>query len=330
MVLSAKAHARAGLIGNPSDGYFGKTIAILLKNFAAEVTLDASPELGIIPGREDTPTYPSLGALVDDVALNGYYGGVRLVKATISRFAREFLADRLGPGLPNFTIRYETDIPRQVGLAGSSAIITATARALCRFYGITPDQEALPTFVLEVETEELGLTAGLQDRVVQVYEGAVYMDFDRRLMEATGHGRYEPLDTASLPPLFVAYRTDVAKLSTVTHTDLRERFKLGDRAVLDGMAECARLADEAKELLLAGRGAELGPLMDRNFDVRRGLCRIDPVDLRLIEIGRSHGAHPKFSGSGGAVIGLRPPEGAYAAMAEELRALNCETICPRF
>jgi glucuronokinase len=328
MIIHTKAHARVGLIGNPSDGYFGKTIAVILKNFGSEVTLWQSPELEIVPGQEDHPRYPSLVALSEDVALNGYYGGVRLVKATINRFARKVLGDRLGRGLPNFTVRYRTNIPRQVGLAGSSAIITATTRALCQFYEVEIDRERMPTFILEVETRELGLNAGLQDRVVQTYEGAVYMDFDRERMESTGRGRYEPLDVSLLPPLFVAYRTDVAELSTVTHTGLRERFRLGDPVVLDGMAACAKLTEEARELLLAGRGAELGPLLDRNFDARRSMCELDPRDVRMIEIGRKYDAHPKFSGSGGAVVGLYPGPDAFARMTAELRAMKCEVIRP--
>ncbi len=330
MIINTNACARAGLVGNPSDGYFGKTIAVILKDFAAEVTLYASPELEIVPGQEDTPKYASARGLVDDVALNGYYGGVRLVKATISRFIRTFLAGRDLGQLPTFTVRYQTNIPRQVGLAGSSAIITATTRALSRFYEVEIDRQAMPTFVLEVETQELHIAAGLQDRVVQTYEGAVYMDFDRETVEATGHGRYEPLDPALLPPLFVAYRTDIAELSTITHTDLRTRYDMGDATVVGGMATCARLAEQVRERLLAGRGSEIGPLLDENFDTRRSMCEIDPKDLQMIEIGRKHGAHPKFSGSGGAIVGLFPGDDAFAAMTAELKALNCDVIRPTF
>lgn len=330
MIINTKAHARVGLVGNPSDGYYGKTIAVILKNFAAEVTLYETPELEIVAGQEDTPRYGSAAELTGDVALNGYYGGVRLVKATISRFLRKFLADRDPNSLKNFTVRYRTNIPRQVGLAGSSAIITATTRALSRFYDVEIDRQAMPTFVLEVETKELKIAAGLQDRVIQTYEGAVYMDFDRETVERTGHGLYEPLDPPLLPPLYVAYRTDVAELSTITHTDLRTRFEMGDAAVVDGMAACADLAQQARGLLLAGRGPEIGELMDRNFDARRSMCEIDPRDLRLIEIGRTYDAHPKFSGSGGAIVGVYPGDEPFAAMAEELKKVNCTAIRPRF
>jgi hypothetical protein len=44
--------------------------------------------------------------------------------------------------------------------------------------------EERPTLVLRAE-EELGITAGLQDRVIQVY-----MDFAKEFIQQHGHGRY--------------------------------------------------------------------------------------------------------------------------------------------
>ena len=60
-------------------------------------------------------------------------------------------------------------------------------------------------WALSVETDELGITAGLQDRVVQVLQGCVLMDFDKELIRKTGNGRYEKIDVSLLPPLFLAY-----------------------------------------------------------------------------------------------------------------------------
>ena len=48
-----------------------------------------------------------------------------------------------------------------------------------------------PNLVLSAE-EELGITAGLQDRVVQVFGGVVFMDFEQGHMQAQGHGRCRP------------------------------------------------------------------------------------------------------------------------------------------
>lgn len=41
--------SRIGLIGNPSDGYFGQTISITLDNFATKVVLLQSDRLTIVP-----------------------------------------------------------------------------------------------------------------------------------------------------------------------------------------------------------------------------------------------------------------------------------------
>lgn len=55
MIIRTIAYPRAGLIGNPSDGYFGKTIAFAFRNFSAQIELWESPELELLPSRRDHP-----------------------------------------------------------------------------------------------------------------------------------------------------------------------------------------------------------------------------------------------------------------------------------
>ena len=64
----------------------------------------------------------------------------------------------------------------QAGLSGSSAIICAALSCLLDFYdvGHFVKVEDRPSIILSAE-EEIGITAGLQDRVIQVYGGLVYM-----------------------------------------------------------------------------------------------------------------------------------------------------------
>ena len=38
-IIRKRGYARAGLIGNPSDGYHGKTISLVVRNFFATVIL---------------------------------------------------------------------------------------------------------------------------------------------------------------------------------------------------------------------------------------------------------------------------------------------------
>ena len=37
-------------MGNPSDGFFGKTISLSIRNFWAEVSISESSKLTLIPG----------------------------------------------------------------------------------------------------------------------------------------------------------------------------------------------------------------------------------------------------------------------------------------
>src|SRR5438105_8997439 len=135
MIITAHAHARAGLVGNPSDGYFGKTISFVIRNFRATVRMDESAMFQILPGPADLCSFYSVNELLRDLKLMGYYGGMRLIKAAIKTFHEYCQASKIALHQRNFTISYESNIPRLVGLAGSSAIICATMRALMRGYG---------------------------------------------------------------------------------------------------------------------------------------------------------------------------------------------------
>src|SRR5690606_8604586 len=132
---------------------------------------------------------------------------------------------------------YRSSIPRQVGMSGSSAILVALMRALMRFYEIEIPLEELPRLVMVAETEELGIAAGLQDRVIQSYEGCVYMDFEKTLVESRGYGNYERLDPRLLPKLYVAYNTNLSKVSGKVHSDVRARFDRGEEKIVNTLTE---------------------------------------------------------------------------------------------
>jgi len=328
MIIRKEAYPRAGLVGNPSDGYFGKTIAFCFENFHAQVVLYESPELKILPYTRDHSRFTSVKGLVEDVRLYGYYGGIRLLKATVKRFWDYCRDHGLEMDDRNFTIRYYSDIPHMVGLAGSSAIITACMRALMDFYGLTIPQPEQANLVLSVEVDELGISAGLQDRVAQVYQGLVYMDFDRAFMDEHGCGRYEEMDPACVPPLYIAYRLDLSEGSEVLHNDMRERFFRGDSDVVEAIRFWAELTDQVRSALEAGDTVRLGKLLDSNFDRRAGTCRISPGNIKMVEAARSVGASAKFTGSGGAIIGLYEDEAMYEALLEKLIPMDIKVMKP--
>ena len=85
-IIRTRAYARAGLIGNPSDGYFGKTISFTFSNFYAEVVMNPSRYLEFLPSQRDRAIYSNLEAMVENIGTYGYYGGIRLLQASLKRF----------------------------------------------------------------------------------------------------------------------------------------------------------------------------------------------------------------------------------------------------
>lgn len=331
LLIRRHAYARAGLIGNPSDGFYGKTLAVVVRNFRAEVTLYEWDQIEVVASHDDQSRFDSVDELVRDVRLHGYYGGIRLVKATIKKFADycRRRGHRLHP--QNFSVRYQSDIPRQVGLAGSSAIIVATIRCLMEFYQIEIPLQVQPSLAISVETEELGIPAGLQDRVAQTYEGLVYMDFAREQMqEHHGFrcGVYELLDAGLLPPLYVAYSTQMSEPTEIIHNNLRDRFERGDPAVLEAVARLAELTVEARDAILAGDAERLGRLIDANFEVRRSICRLPAAQVEMVERARAAGATAKFAGSGGAIVGTYPDDATFRRLESQLGAIGCRVVRP--
>ncbi len=328
MIIRTKAFARAGLVGNPSDGYYGKTISFIVRNFCAEVLLYETPELEILPNMRDHSRFDNIGALVQDVGQFGYYGGIRLLKATVKRFYDACMEGGIEIDDRNFTIRYNSNIPGQVGMAGSSAIITACLRALCSFYQVSFPKPAQANLILSVENSELGIPAGLQDRVIQVYEGLVYMDFSEKIMERQGHGHYEELDPHLLPPLYLAYRTDLSEGTEVFHSDIRGRFQRGEPGVVEAMKFWADLAAQVRDCLLARKLEKIPALLNANFDKRRELYKIGEGNLRMVEAARSVGASAKFTGSGGAIVGTYEDERMFERLRATLEPLGIQVLKP--
>jgi glucuronokinase len=201
------ASARAALAGNPSDGYGGAVIAVTLDEFQARASASAASEPSASPDSE-------------------------LVAATVRRFARDHCPEPLSR-----TVEWQTSVPRGVGLGGSSAIVIATLRALCELHDVSLERGELAALALAVEREELGIAAGLQDRVAQSFGGLTFMDFGPG-------GRYESLDPGLLPPLVVAWRGDTSADSGIVHGDLRSRFDAGEAVVTRTMTRLAQLARE--------------------------------------------------------------------------------------
>lgn len=333
MIIRTISYPRAGLIGNPSDGYFGKTISACFKGFQAGIEMWESPSIELLPSRRDHSVFASIESLHEDVRLHGYYGGFRLLKATIKAFVD--YCHKYGIQLDDrkFTLRYKSDVPSRVGLAGSSAIITACARALMAFYGVSIPRHLLANLALSVENNELGIPSGLQDRVAQAYQGVVFMDFSRNLLETRGYGDYTLLDVSLLPSLYIAYREELSEGTEVFHNDLRARWNAGEKEVVEAMAFWADLSVGFREAMRSGDRQTMHKLMNANFDKRASLYDVGDGNRDLVATARSVGASANFAGSGGAIVGIYDGEDGFAKLQaafarKQIRVLKLEPTEP--
>jgi glucuronokinase len=329
MLFRTRSYARAGLLGNPSDGYYGKTIAFSIEDFPVDVIIYESPELKIEPGDVDKNHFDNVHDLVNTVQHYGYYGGVRLIKATIKVFAH--YCHDAGIELPdrNFTIRYSSTVPRLVGLGGSSAICTATFKALMKFYDVhTIPFELIPTLCWRAESEELGIHCGMQDRVIQVYEGMVFMDFDRTYFEEHNHGRYEWLNACPMPRLYLAYDPNRAEFSGIYHRKLRVLFEEQQHEIVEAMDEFADLAQQGRDAIVSGNWDALPALVNANFDLRNRVFNVSAENVLMVQSARKAGASAKFAGSGGAIVGTYEDERMFQRLRRELEAIDCTVLRP--
>nr|CAD1817590.1 unnamed protein product [Ananas comosus var. bracteatus] len=220
----------------------------------------------------------------------------------------------------NFTLSYDTNIPRQTGLSGSSAIVCAALNCLLDFYEVRHliKVEVRPELILSAE-KELGIVAGLQDRVAQVYGGLVYMDFSKEYMDKLGHGKYVPLDINLLPPLHLIYAENPSDSGKV-HSSVRQRWLDGDEFIISKMKEVAELALEGHKALLEKNYTELVNLMNHNFDLRRKMFGdnvLGSLNIKMVDVARSVGAAAKFTGSGGAVVAFCPDGASQVELLEQ-------------
>ena len=323
--IEHKVSARAGLIGNPSDGYGGKTIAVPVRNFYATVRLWEIPDKIVIP--HDASEFESSDDLLERTSTMGFYDAGRLVKAATAVFLEYLKSVNKYTNDKKFEIDFSTTIPRMVGLAGSSAIITGTMKCLQDFYGVKIKPEISANLVWAAEKEKLWISGGLQDRVVQAFDDLVYMDFSEKAFKRNKkkYGNYKVLDKRILPNLYLLYQENPSE-SGMVHSNFQSRYTSDDANIRNpirkAMRQFAKLTDEFKEALLKQKFKKCAELQNRNFDIRRELCRdqnLGKENIEMIEIPRELGCSSKFSGSGGAVIGIYINEAYFQELKEKIK-----------
>ncbi len=295
--LTANAHARVGLLGNPSDIYGGRGLGFSVADMTATVRLEPAAE----------------NALPNE-----------LFEAAWTVAERELTAAGVEVRARPFLLTFESDIPFQGGLSGSSALVTAALRAWSRWFAAPLAARRVAELALAVENEVLGIRAGPLDRVVQAHDGLLAMDFAAPFAPTAARR----LDPALLPPMLLAWHGVPGRSSGDVHAPVFARFEAGDEQVRETMAALARNAEAGEAALLQGDGAAFRRCVDRNFELRARVFQIEAADRELIELGRSAGAACKLPGSGGCVLMVCRDGEHLADVEQRCRAAGRETMQP--
>jgi galactokinase/mevalonate kinase-like predicted kinase len=313
--IVCSAPGRAGIIGNPTDMYGGSVIScsVGMRAYArvepaSELVFETQGDVCRITGREDLRPRNDLF----DVA-----------RAILSYMH-----------LPPLTCRvqYESEIPMQSGLSGSTALVVAILQALLAWRGDDLNRYRLAERARTIELNYLKVVCGYQDAYMCTFGGLNYMDFRGkqfyRSEEAELFATIEPLadDVPELP--FVLGYTGVQHSSGEVHRPIRERWLEGERDVVEAYERISELARMGKKALLLQDWPTLGDLMNENHAIQRDLGGSGTSNERLIaaalEAG-APGAKLAGAGSGGTIIALWPWEDAEP-LEDALRSAGASRI----
>lgn len=233
-------------------------------------------------------------------------GSIPLVSTAIERFGRDVAPVNVG-------LTIETTIPRSVGLAGSSAIVVAVIQALAKHTETDLSPMAVAQLAYDVERVDLGIAGGWQDQLIQSHGYSA-------LIECAEPRNVHPIaiSTDRTIPLYLAWSHAAAQASGDAHAKLSSEHTPESPQ----MRELAELGRQAAESFAAGDVHSLKHAINSTFDIRRTVMDIAPAQVEMVETARSLGASANFAGSGGAILGVLPKDGA--AFLGQLRDVGYE------
>lgn len=312
--VRSTVHARASLLGNPSDGYGGAVLSVSLAQYAAQVILTPGDSLRFQPNPiGDRLDFEDVKAFVSHVDGHGYRGGIPLLEAVVRQVCQTRILDCKSPGLPLFSLSYSTTIPRQRGLSGSSAIACAALNCVLEYWGLSKVclPACRPALLLAAE-QDLGIQAGLQDRIVQVFGGIVFADYSSPSTAVVTKVQKNKTNVFLSSSLFIVYpqHGSPGKDSGRVHSTFKQRWDSGNTPELRAhMEKMASLARAGKKAIEDENWEMLGCLMDETFAVRRLLFGDDGIGTENIKMVdqlkcKVKGVHTTLCGSGGALVVL--------------------------
>ena len=314
--------ARVGLVGNPSDGYSGAVLATTVPGMSATVKATAADQVSFSAAGA-TISWESARAWWDHACHSGHGDDQRIISAALWVLVEHLRQHRdrvVNEG--GVELEWSTDIPRSVGLAGSSALAVGVIDATARAWKIDLDRRVVAALALIAERDVLGIAAGWQDRIVQSFGCTVLVDASR-LEEVDGVRvplvRTPTALAGAAMPLLVAWSDDAASPSDDYHAPLR----LTGAALATPMADLADLARRATAALEAADLAGVAAAMDAGWLIRQRCAPLRPDHADLVELVRAEGLAATTPGSGGSVVAVCMDEAAAERAIAAVQRAGC-------
>ena len=285
--VMATAPGRAGIIGNPTDGYGGSLVSCAIKDRATAIIVPAD-QLII-----ENETGKTVLKWENDFANRGDHFDI--VRSVLRYFRLYDLKAR---------IRTETRIPEQAGLAGSTAIIAAVLTAVSAYIGKSFNRYFLAELNRIIELNYMKCQCGYQDAYMTTFGGLNYLDFRGKEYYKDLHSeQYATVENlaeyiSELP--FIVAHTGIKHHSGQFHKPLRERWLEGDPVVAKAYEDITALAREGKKALINRRWEHLGYLMNENHRIQDSIADSGEQNNYMIRVARKNGAlGAKLAGAGG-------------------------------
>jgi len=305
--IVATAPGRAGIIGNPTDGYGGSVISCTLDR-RARVVIEDSDEFRVHVGELATTFRHPRDYLLKNDRFD-------VVRAVMQFFAKTDL---------RLSVKVTTDVPVQGGLSGSTAILSSLVAGLLRLWGREASRYYLAETVRIIELNYLKIHCGYQDHYMTVFGGINFMDFRekenyRRLSDEI-YATVEPLAAHVTELPFLLAHSGIRHVSGAVHLPVRERWLDGERDVVDGYERIADLCRRGKRALIERDWETLADLMNENHRIQDRISPSGERNVAMIEAALSNGAPAaKLAGAGGGgtiIVLTHDPEKQIPALEE--------------
>jgi D-glycero-alpha-D-manno-heptose-7-phosphate kinase len=180
-------------------------------------------------------------------------------------------AVRVMPPTTGVEIVTRNGAPAGSGLGASSALLVALLKGLLKIRSDQEDPRSIIDLAVNIETTAIGVPAGKQDHIAAVYGGVSlidfgYRDFTRQTVPE-GHTTHERLEE-----MIVLSYTGGGRFSGMNNWEITKGFIDNVGGIRENLLQIRDVAREVGRTLLSGEWDDLGPLVAREWRLRRMLA----------------------------------------------------------